>query len=259
MYHLNKFIVFLFYLRWQATMALHLSSCPWNGCLPVQAKAPTAGKEKPFQQRWTFEGNHSTVWPPSWTKLLYHYSQVTLRHCPRSQCLLSSFQAIPTRDKVASKTRRTHDAKNFGVHFESRVLRVPRVRVILPDPSILPKPQAARSAGVTMVLVFLAKTIAFYLNKFIILCAYRVLLWSDCTGPDERQNAIVKNYVEMHCSSSAGALDPRAKETCEKMNISLLFPSFATVALSHSFKSDLYWPNHIWLSIWLHYENLASN
>lgn len=51
------------------------------------------------------------------------------------------------------------------------------------------------------------------------------------TRPDTEKE-IVKNYVEMYCSSYAGAPGPEQRKTCENMNISLLFPSFATVDLT---------------------------
>ena len=41
-----------------------------------------------------------------------------------------------------------------------------------------------------------------------------------------------KNYVEKYCSSYAGVPGPEQRKTCEHMNISLLFPSFATVDLT---------------------------
>mgnify|MGYP000099683108 CR=1 FL=1 len=91
-------------------------------------------------------------------KLLQNHSQATSGqlHFSRSQCLPSSFPPMraawlslstPALYKSESSTRRTRDARSFGVPLE---FSVPRVSLacacILPAPSLSPKLEVTRSA-----------------------------------------------------------------------------------------------------------------
>lgn len=165
-------------------MALHLLSCLWDGCLPVQAKVPAAEKEKPSQQRRTLGENQTTVWLPSWS----FFSTI-----PRSTCDMSSFpmssQLFPSHDNSLFRSTRGKVRGRFGGHAARGVSAFPSSRVSLESLSRASLSLAeirgySQCWTVTLLLAFLAVTInTFYFNKFIILRAY-VLLWSDCTTPD---------------------------------------------------------------------------
>ena len=214
-------------------MALHLLIHPWNRCLPAQAMAPTAEMEKLYQLRWTFEENRSPAWPPSWScfKTIPRPPQASyISLVPNVISVPSHLWEQPGCLSLQKWKQDSEDTRREEFRRSPRVACPPsfsRVRVYFARPISLAEIRGySQCWTVTLLLASLADTIAFYFNKFIILCVMCNYV------PDwiRKKNfqKLRRNVLLFVCRSTR----PRAKETCENMNISLLFRSFATVDLT---------------------------
>ena len=133
-------------------------------------------------------------------------SQLFPSHDNRLIASLSS-----TRDKhSARQIRRTRDKTIFGVPLELRIPRVFLARVYFSCPITLAVIRGYSPCWtVTLLLAFLAVTITFYFNKIQNLtCLWAPIKRLYHAGPRKNALEIVKNYVEMYCSSYAGAPGP---------------------------------------------------